>query len=98
MSAPDRLRALVAEATPGPWSASRERDHTPLWEIAPKIPRPADVTLIALAPQLAELCADMGETVRLMLAPMGKQFHAGYEADLRIHLSRLDALFPEREA
>jgi len=74
---PDELRALADAATPGPWeyfagmppwierevgvtgSVYAEGGHSPIaWK-----PTFADARLIALAPDLARLCAELGETL-----------------------------------
>jgi hypothetical protein len=96
MSAPDRLRSLVAEATPGPWYV-KTYDFIPgrWWVEGPKAEGyecevgKADATLLALAPQLAELCADMGKWVARQ--EVGLLEAAGGSA----LLIRLDALMEE---
>lgn len=70
---PDELRALADKATPGPWevgTAGRwftvhdrpwHRDK-PAFDAA--VARaPTDARLIALAPDLARLCAELGEAL-----------------------------------
>lgn len=99
---PDELRALRDAATPGPWSAQdfpygRERhwycdgpeviDHDGgLGE--------ADARLIALAPTLATLVADMAEALAWMRAELGRELTAGEADNLDALLSRLTELGP----
>lgn len=109
MKASEQLRALVKEATPGPWRCMPDSD----WYIvfSPNGPKHAaawtelleDTCLIALAPQLAELVADMAEaidetvTVEWMDKATDEQnSELKRRADrLRAARARLDALFPE---
>ena len=71
---PDKLRALADEATPGPWMnwqppspwVSRAETNAPIAEMnshetAQWYP---DARLIALAPDLARLCAEQHEVLR----------------------------------
>jgi len=72
---PDELRKLADEATPGPWVWEAEPEA--LVAIAPGRPtiiegggceglvieREADARLIALAPDLARRCAELGEAL-----------------------------------
>ncbi len=111
MRASARLRALVKEAAPNaPWAVYWE-DHLSAdemfryWWVEDKDGilqslDPSDLNqhraiLIALAPQLAELCADMGEA----LAIGDRQEWHPYERNLADSaLARLDALFSEEQA
>jgi hypothetical protein len=63
------LRALAEAATPGPWFAN---DDSPgaqyVWDQTGRLDariryQPADARLIALAPELALLAADMGDWI-----------------------------------
>jgi hypothetical protein len=117
MTAPDRLREMVAEATPGPWewlTDGSENEATPpapgyvgdlvhdrtlvLWahgvhtEGYVCIDNSSDARLIALAPEMAALLADMGEGVQAHLDVCSRA--AGVHAPLRELLARLDAFIP----
>ena len=126
MTSADRLRVLVAEATPGPWESRRwgyEGDEWPerrvsvgravqSGEAITCSPRYgnldqdlANARLIALAPQLAELVADMGEAAaafREAIRAHGDWLHPGKTLEpamtLDSVLARLDALFSKEEA
>jgi hypothetical protein len=80
---PEDLRKLADEATPGPWeyhagipswepavamtgSVYARDDYRPLAEK----PRTADARLIALAPDLARLCAELGEALEHIQEPL----------------------------
>jgi len=65
---PDELRALADAATPRPWVVGGDGDthwvlkhegdeYVSLWDA-----RETDARLIALAPDLARLCAELGQT------------------------------------
>lgn len=94
MSTPDRLRALVAEATPG-------RTLDPDVGEGVTTVNAEWMRLSALAPQLAELLADMAHAVWLLEttsrepAP-GKPGYAARQ-ELKRTVARLDALFPEED-
>jgi hypothetical protein len=66
---PDDLRRLAEEATPGPWKCVPDSDHfivfTPEGDkhACAWTGRLEDTRLIALAPDLARLCAEMGEAL-----------------------------------
>lgn len=87
MTAAARLRALVAEATPGPWTLQHGWDNYTGPEpgeiggdwVDPHgaySGNPADNALIALAPQLALLVADMGERIEHHAS---MAYHEGWE-------------------
>ena len=66
-----RLRALAAKATPGPWEVRRDgvrqRENRYLIAVPHRIPASTfapNARLIALAPELATLCADMADFIR----------------------------------
>jgi hypothetical protein len=65
---PDELRALADEATPGPWRHLRisqaECVDTELGMIFAA--NEAQARLVALAPDLARLCAEMGEALEIL--------------------------------
>lgn len=104
MTASDRLRALVAEATPGPWTYFEGSD---VWSVGTNQAvlldeDPADSRLIALAPQLAELVADMGEALLALVERVEMDESVGICLTSRVEslnggtvLARLRALFPE---
>lgn len=76
------LRELLAQATPGPWMHTGEADDdwgfvalgesgghgTYGFDATHDLPQAVhDARLIALAPELAQLCLDMGDALDLML-------------------------------
>jgi hypothetical protein len=79
---PDDLRRLAEEATPGPWKCVPDSDHfivfTPEGDkhACAWTGRLEDTRLIALAPDLARLCAEMGEA----LADIERSEHVGPNA------------------
>jgi hypothetical protein len=88
------LRETLEAATPGPWSASgkhvKERTHRSLIAtISPFYGSEADARLIALAPELAALCLDMGDLLRLPVDEI-------QEGDAEDVLARLDQIGKEQ--
>ena len=90
----DELRALVNEATPGPWEALH--DNGTVWASGFCIAadqfhhaRQADARLIALAPLLASLFADAMEALRLQHTP---ECGAGYCGNDLEHCERWRSL------
>ena len=74
---PDELRALADAATPGPWEIDPESpyydefsdiDLGQWWFSRPNIAalHETDARLIALAPALARLCADMSQMLEVV--------------------------------
>ena len=102
---PDELRSLAQEATPGPWQAKpltprsvgelvvrREDDEGPWQGYDGEWTNPADARLIALAPQLALLCAEMGEALDT-LAREGREIHnPEYPSTLKSYRAAVSAL------
>jgi hypothetical protein len=101
---PDELRSLADEATPGPWNIHDSGSHIYIengvvlvtqidashdrWEQRGLVEK--DARLIALAPDLARLCAEMGEALDWIEAspenPLKVQFQA------RVALAQLSEL------
>jgi hypothetical protein len=91
----ERLREMVSAATPGPmqpaptdgrWWLVWAGDRSAFCQF---VRDEADARLIALAPEMAELLADMGEWLETYYSPV-----AGPRPEL---LARLDALVPAKE-
>jgi len=94
------LEELLANATPGPWSSGGwavyrgERftdSHEPVASVHGDTE--ATATLIALAPDLAKLALDMGETLR----EYDETCECGTCHKNRALLARLDGLAAEKE-
>ena len=94
------LRDILDAATPGPWAfdpaepclvGGDPQGSEGEWgqEVA-ETRDEQDARLIALAPELAALCLDMGEWMRDFL--MGDNIDPGDRADLETLLARLDRL------
>jgi hypothetical protein len=68
MTAADRLRQLAAQATPGPWASVGLGIEGHGYRIAEwsKHTAEPDFALIALAPDLAVLCADLADALQGM--------------------------------
>ena len=77
---PDELRALADAATPGPWQfwTDSVADGVRIGSYTVNFgAQTADARLIALAPDLARLCAELGEALTHVLA----EYDAGEVTD-----------------
>ena len=78
---PEELRALADEATPGPWRYVPDSDEYIVFapqeapgHAAGHGETPANTRLMALAPDLARMCAELGEALRGISKGMDSAF------------------------
>lgn len=97
MTSSQRLREMVAAATPGPWIINYDPMEETFFHSGLKDSSDdPDATLIALAPSLALLVADMGEALaRVRAARHPTTGNAASWALTDGLLARLDALMEE---